>query len=62
MQEVSILGQKDSIMIDESKATALFLEKLKAWQASQEGQTSGYDRGGGPLRKELRGIHTVFFG
>lgn len=43
MQGMLILRQKDNIMIDESKATALFLEKLRAWQSSQVGQTSGYE-------------------
>lgn len=42
MQEVIILRQKDKAMIDKKKATAMFLEKLEAWEKSQEGQTSGY--------------------
>ncbi len=42
MQEVIILRQKDNAMIDKEKATAMFLEKLEAWEKSQEGQTSGY--------------------
>ena len=30
-------------MIDKAQATALFLSKLEAWEASQIGQTSGYE-------------------
>ncbi len=38
-----ILRQKDTVMIDKKKATALFLEKLQAWETSQVSQTSGYE-------------------
>ena len=39
-------------MKDQGKKAAVmakFSERYNAWLASQEGQTSAYDRGGGPL-------------
>lgn len=37
--------------MDKDKATEILLQKLSEWE--NKPKTDGYDRGGGPLRKEF---------